>query len=148
MSEIRKCLESLSYPFLNAAAAAAAAKTAKALVNSSSSQSGGSDFKSTDALVKAQLADKVETESNELKLQEMARHFLSVDLKFQQFFVDEEVSDNATTTTSTSRPFHATSGKNALIALLVESLEKRFKFHFFGNRKTNNLEKVTQITCE
>ena len=142
MSEIRKCLESLSYPFLNAAAAAAAAKTAKALVNSSSSQSGGSDFKSTDALVKAQLADKVETESNELKLQEMARHFLSVDLKFQQFFVDEEVSDNATTTTSTSN------GKNALIALLVESLEKRFKFHFFGNRKTNNLEKVTQITCE
>ena len=30
----------------------------------------------------------------------------------------------------------------SIISLLVQPLEKRFKFHFFTNRKTNNLEKV------
>lgn len=31
---------------------------------------------------------------------------------------------------------------NALINILIQPLEKRFKFHFFTNRKTNNLDKV------
>ncbi len=29
-----------------------------------------------------------------------------------------------------------------VISLLVKPLEKRFKYHFFGSRKTNNLDKV------
>lgn len=32
--------------------------------------------------------------------------------------------------------------KNIVISLLIQPLDKRFKFHFFTNRKTNNLDKV------
>ena len=32
--------------------------------------------------------------------------------------------------------------KNTTLNILVSPLEKRFKFHFFTNRKTNNLDKV------
>lgn len=32
-----------------------------------------------------------------------------------------------------------------VISLLVKPLEKRFKYHFFGSRKTNNLDKVKEF---
>lgn len=35
---------------------------------------------------------------------------------------------------------------NALIQILIQPLEKRFKFHFCTARKTNNLEKVGIFT--
>lgn len=34
------------------------------------------------------------------------------------------------------------SNSNSLIKLLIQPLEKRFKFHFCTSRKTNNLDKV------
>ncbi len=140
-SEIRKCLDALSYPFLNVTS-----KTSKAPASLSGD-------KSSDALAKAQLADKMETELNELKLQEMARHLITVDLKYQQFFLDDDrgINDVAAAKDTLQRKQSGVfggikvvrlSGKSTLILLLVESLEKRFKFHFFGNRKTNNLDKV------
>ena len=32
-----------------------------------------------------------------------------------------------------------------VISLLIKPLEKRFKYHFFGSRKTNNLDKVKEF---
>jgi len=62
-------------------------------------------------------------EQNEKQLKIFAQRLLNFDHKINNFL---GLSNQAT---------------NILIELLVEPLEKRFKFHFFGNRKTNNLEK-------
>jgi hypothetical protein len=62
-------------------------------------------------------------EQNEKQLKTFAQRLLKVDHKINNFL----------------GKLHQTT--NILIELLVEPLEKRFKFHFFGNRKTNNLEK-------
>jgi hypothetical protein len=38
-----------------------------------------------------------------------------------------------------------TSNKSLIIKILTNPLEKRFKYHFSGNKKTNNLEKVSSF---
>lgn len=48
-----------------------------------------------------------------------------------------------TTTTSSSTSPHRL--ENTLIQLLIQPLEKRFKFHFCTARKTNNLDKVRNL---
>lgn len=49
---------------------------------------------------------------------------------------------DATTTSAASSPQLL---ENTLIQLLIQPLEKRFKFHFCTARKTNNLDKVKTL---
>lgn len=53
-------------------------------------------------------------------------------------------SDETSSSSSSSLAFVNTSN-NTLIHLLIQPLEKRFKFHFCTARKTNNLDKVCQV---
>ena len=70
-----------------------------------------------------QQSNSDQKEHNEKQLKIFAQRLLKLDYKINIFL---------------SKPYQTA---NILIELLVEPLEKRFKFHFFGNRKTNNLEK-------
>ena len=79
-------------------------------------------------------------EQNEFKVKKIGKSLLEIDYKCKKFLsTNEHVElDN-----------NKKKSSNFLIQILVEPLEKRFKFHFFGNRKTNNLDKVNfnSYTC-
>ncbi len=71
------------------------------------------------------------TEVNEGRLRSCVNRLLKIEtFKSKSFLMDDEKINNNQRITS------------IVIVLLIKPLEKRFKYHFFGSRKTNNLEKV------
>ena len=71
------------------------------------------------------------TEVNEGRLRSCVNRLLKIEtFKSKSFLMDDGKINNNQRITS------------IVIVLLIKPLEKRFKYHFFGSRKTNNLEKV------
>ena len=73
--------------------------------------------------------------NNEQRVKDCVRWLLQIDLesvlKLNSLYVNDRIGSKC-----------AQTNYFLLISIIVKPFEKRFKFHFFANRKTNNLEKV------
>jgi hypothetical protein len=118
-SEIQNQLQALSYP-INPQSASL--NTASLMAKSSKSSKAQAD--KNEAQVKA-IKEKCES-----MFKKLASQLLQIESPdFRATYLresDENSSQNV----------------NSLIQILISPLEKKFKFHFFTNRKTNNLDKV------
>lgn len=117
-SELEEKLKSISYPFIVSVLPDNEKKPLKTKAQQLAHE-----------LHEAQL--KIAKEQNESKIK------LCIDwlLKIEYNHLLARIDEFKTTVT--------TSSKTLLIKLFASPLEKRFKYHFSGNKKTNNLEKVT-----
>ena len=77
-------------------------------------------------------------EKNEQVLKKLAKQMLTIE---SQSFEQRRRLELDTDVVESKCAFLKLSPK--LIQILIQPLEKRFKFHFFTNRKTNNLDKVS-----
>lgn len=133
-SEMDHCLKNLSYPvnqnWTNEAAMAAAAAVAAAASAKSSSLN---DSKSTSDAAQIQAA--ANKDKFERAFKRLAKSILTIESPsfHKNHHCDQEAQQ---------KPL-----ENTLIKLLVQPLEKRFKFHFCTSRKTNNLDKVCFYLC-
>ena len=82
------------------------------------------------ALEQTEASLKFTKQQNELKIKLCIDWFLNIE--YQHLILN----NNAEATTNNN------SNKTAIVSLLMSPLEKRFKFHFTGDKKTNDLKKV------
>lgn len=113
-------LKAISYPFIASVLPEAEIKTKKTKAQSIASE-------------QMEALSQFNKEQNELKIKLCIDWLLKIE--FNQLL--SNITDNKAMKTKTTE-----SNKEIIVALLTGPLEKRFKFHFLENRKTNNLEKV------
>lgn len=80
---------------------------------------------------------KNETQMLEQMFKKLAKHMLEVESPSFHTTTTTDSIDNVVFGHDSSRLVEST-----LIQLLIQPLEKRFKFHFCTQRKTNNLDKA------
>lgn len=123
-SEIEWCLKNLSYPM----------SENNTLVSTKSFSSSSKHDDLTQSLG-----------INKEKFEETFKIFAEYMLEIESPNNRQRLTSNetiGTTSFNKDESFVTQFHENTLIQLLIRPLEKKFKFHFCTNRKTNNLDKV------
>ena len=84
-------------------------------------------------------------QQNEKKLKLCIGWILKIELQQSISNTDNDVFQETDSSSSSSSTYGQKSNKAIVVSLLTRPLETRFRFHFFGNRKTNSLDKVNAI---
>ena len=119
-SELEEKLKSISYPFIVSALPETEKKPAKNKTQQI-------------AIEQHEAQLKIAKEHNESKIK-LCIGWL---LKIEYFYLLTPIIGQKELT--------ITSNKSLIIKIFTNPLEKRFKYHFSGNKKTNNLEKVNSL---
>jgi len=119
-NEFDLVLKSVSYPYNREIAQQNVLSMKAPMITSNS---GGVDIRNYPSI----------TDASEVKLRSCVKHLIKIEsCDSRRIILNHAKNENNENNIINS----------IVIILLVKPLEKRFKYHFFGQRKTNNLDKV------